>query len=114
MLNGPNQPQALHAGVQRLADDRAEEAVEVKRREVSRWLAVADVAHDLGIGTHLRAGVEVRLAEHTQRQMIGFKSDHQSSSQFDSTPNVCFQLRTGNVSGMPPRSGAAFRSAEHF
>src|SRR5262245_27557817 len=36
MLNGPLQPQALHAGVQRLADDRAEDAVEVERREVSQ------------------------------------------------------------------------------
>jgi len=36
MLNGPLQPQALHAGVQKLADDRAEDAVEVERLDVSQ------------------------------------------------------------------------------
>jgi hypothetical protein len=36
MPNGPLQLQSLHAGVQRLADDRAEDAVEVVRREVSQ------------------------------------------------------------------------------
>jgi hypothetical protein len=42
MLNGPLQPQALHASVQRRAGDRAENAVKVERREVSQTCQPAD------------------------------------------------------------------------
>src|SRR5262249_43861413 len=71
MPNGPLQPEALDAAVQRLADDRAEDVVEVERREVSQarqlvnrqWLGqvVLDVVDDpvdalaVDVGRLLRA-----------------------------------------------------------
>jgi hypothetical protein len=38
--------------------------------------AVAEAAHDLWIGTHLRVSVEIGLAEHTHQQAIRYEYSH--------------------------------------
>jgi hypothetical protein len=79
LLHGP-EPVAAQLPV---ADDQRHLAPRLGARE---RLALAEVAHDLGVGADRRVGVEVLLAEHAEREPVGLERVHGQRPETQTAP----------------------------